>query len=344
MNEMSSSIDAEFQQYQLEATLPYMSSRQVTTDWEPDFDSLLPPGCEIIRKHKMIYQTMVLARGEDLAVYIRHVPHETIQLSVCAKTFRMADDVVELLISHVPTIDPPENVLALHMWYQASHGPNAIVKKIDVPLWSEITHNYPPSTLEPLSQMMTMGPPQGTAKLILWHGDPGVGKTTALRAMAREWKSWAKMHYITDPEKVFANPSYLLEVAGTADKAEWQLVVCEDSDEFLQGYARTESGAALGRLLNFSDGILGQGTKTMILMTTNEPVSKLHPAVVRPGRCLAQVEFVKFSPDQADEWLIRNHNTSRAINDMTLAELINRVDGNKQIANGVSSEVVGTYL
>jgi ATP-dependent 26S proteasome regulatory subunit len=69
------------------------------------------------------------------------------------------------------------------------------------------------------------------------------------------------------------------------------LIVAEDSDEFLRLSARREAGAALGRLLNLTDGILGQGSNTLILLTTNELLENLHPALIRPGRCLAQIEF-----------------------------------------------------
>lgn len=39
------------------------------------------------------------------------------------------------------------------------------------------------------------------------------------------------------------------------------------------------------------DGLIGQGFNLLVLVTTNEPVGKLHPAVVRQGRCLAEIEF-----------------------------------------------------
>jgi hypothetical protein len=36
-----------------------------------------------------------------------------------------------------------------------------------------------------------------------------------------------------------------------------------------------------------------------VALTTNEPLFSLHPAVVRPGRCLAHVEVGKLSRAQA---------------------------------------------
>jgi hypothetical protein len=98
----------------------------------------------------------------------------------------------------------------------------------------------------------------------------------------------------------------LLEVAGAtslADEGQWRLVVAEDCDEYLRADARARAGASLGRLLDLCDGILGHGLRVVLLLTTNEDVGRLPPAVVRPGRCLAQVPFERFPHAQAEAWL-----------------------------------------
>ncbi|MCV7041351.1 hypothetical protein [Mycolicibacterium moriokaense] len=127
------------------------------------------------------------------------------------------------------------------------------------------------------------------------------------------------------------------------ESAKWQLLVAEDSDEFLRVSARRESGAALGRLLNLSDGILGQGSNTLILLTTNERLDRLHPALIRPGRCLAQVEFTKFSPSEADAWLADD--MPRQTEPKTLAELLELSTLQKRITNGIAPVArIGQYL
>ena len=64
----------------------------------------------------------------------------------------------------------------------------------------------------------------------------------------------------------------------------------EDCDELIRGEAKQSTGQALSRLLNLTDGLLGQGRNVLVAITTNEDLARLHPAVVRPGRCLAQIE------------------------------------------------------
>ena len=48
--------------------------------------------------------------------------------------------------------------------------------------WAEIERNYPPSTRNVLQQLIDLERPAKRGKLIVWHGDPETGKTTALRA------------------------------------------------------------------------------------------------------------------------------------------------------------------
>jgi len=111
----------------------------------------------------------------------------------------------------------------------------------------------------------------------------------------------------------------LLERGGVERTALWRLVVVEDVDELLRADARAVSGQALSRLLNLTDGMIGQGLNLALLLTTNEPVGQLHPAVTRPGRCLAEVTFTELSAPEAAAWLGAGH--VRPERPVTLAEL-----------------------
>jgi len=124
-------------------------------------------------------------------------------------------------------------------------------------------------------------------------------------------------------------PDYLMHVvtaedqwwerSTTSDPDRWKVLVVEDADELIRADARRSAGASLGRLLNLTDGILGHGMRVLLLLTSNEPVHGLHPAVVRPGRCLADVQFSLFTRAQAAGWLAGGGKPPSG--DCTLAEL-----------------------
>lgn len=97
-------------------------------------------------------------------------------------------------------------------------------------------------------------------------GRPAPAKTTALRALSREWQSWCSVHYVTDPEAFLATGrEYLVSVltgapaAGSAGAVSWKLVVLEDSGELLAADARERTGQALSRLLNVTDACSARG-------------------------------------------------------------------------------------
>ncbi len=76
----------------------------------------------------------------------------------------------------------------------------------------------------------------------------------------------------------------------------------------------------LSRFLNVVDGIIGQGLRVLILVTTNEPLRRLHPAVSRPGRCAAKIEFGAFPAAEAALWLEAQEVEAEA-RELALAEL-----------------------
>lgn len=237
--------------------------------------------------------------------------------------------------------NPDPDVVPVTFWTYSPHGPQRIRRDLDAEEWANIVGNYTAVTAGKLSQLMDPAFRPGVGgQLVLWHGPPGTGKTTALRALAREWRDWCDLHYVVDPEHFFgSHADYMMNVlmgeddmavpAGTPDDAEqrprWRLLLLEDCGEMLRPDAKQEVGQALDRFLNVCDGLIGRGLRIMVLVTTNEPINRLHEAVARPGRCSARVEFESFAPGEAAAWLSdRGYPTGDHVTDdrsRTLADL-----------------------
>jgi hypothetical protein len=127
-----------------------------------------------------------------------------------------------------------------------------------------------------------------------------------------------------DPDELLGRGgAYMLDLLAWEgdDEDRWRLLILEDAGELIAADARAVTGQALSRLLNVADGVLGQGTRTLMLITTNEPVGRLHPATRRPGRCLADVEFTPLTVDEANTWLAERGQERRVARPTPLAEL-----------------------
>ena len=219
---------------------------------------------------------------------------------------------------------PRRDELMVRFWANGGGSrPHARRRRLDAPEWAAIAPNYPPAVRRALGRLVRARRP-GRGTVLLWHGAPGTGKTHALRALARAWRGWCALHYVTDPDSFLTGTDYLMSVA-TASPGEgepaWRLIVLEDAGELMGASARADIGQGLSRILNLTDGLLGQGQRCLLLVTTNEPVGRLHPALRRPGRCWAEVEFAPFSAGEAAAWLRRRGTPRRAPAGGTLAEL-----------------------
>jgi hypothetical protein len=252
-----------------------------------------------------------------------------VQVMVTAETAALADEVMGGVRRAVPPPQPTEGKARLTMWTVGNGGaPSRHRRWVDTPSWEAIAPNYPGEVGTALARLAAMPePPAHGGRLLLWYGEPGTGKTTAIRSLGYEWGSWADIHFVLDPEAFFGSPEYLMQVVADEDlwdprspsTSRWKVLVVEDADELIRADARVDAGASMSRLLNLTDGILGHGLRVLLLITTNEAMRGLHPAVIRPGRCLADVQFRPFGRSEAESWLLGGGQVPSG--EITLAEL-----------------------
>jgi hypothetical protein len=294
-------------------------------------DGLAPEGAVLARELALENgdcQRLFVGEGWSLHLVLTTRRPE-VQVMVTAETGALADEVISAVRRAVPPAQRTDGKARLTLWTVGNGGsPNRHRRWVDTPRWDEIAANYPGEVGAALARLAALAEPsEHGGRLLLWYGEPGTGKTTAIRSLGYEWGGWADIHFVLDPEAFFGSPEYLMHVVADEDlwdpsalsTSRWKVLVVEDADELIRADARLDAGASMGRLLNLTDGILGHGLRVLLLITTNEPMRGLHPAVVRPGRCLADVQFRPFSRAEAGAWL---HGAGQVPSgELTLAEL-----------------------
>jgi hypothetical protein len=331
-------------------------------DWSTSSTSLEPAGDPDL--HVSGHQREQALLEHDGALLHLGLFSGHLYVSAAAAERTTIDRVFGWLRERFPAPDPSStHEVNVTFWTYGPHGPQPTWRSISVPGWEEIRDNYAAATRAKLETLMSGFQPARGGQLLLWHGRAGTGKTFGLRALAWEWRDWCEFHYIVDPDSFFGqHADYLMNVllqptfhdfedapmfppTGSGgfvvrlrDQAReddgdesiskgWKLLMLEDTGELLTADARAVIGQGLSRFLNVVDGLIGQGLRVLVLVTTNEEIRRLHPAVARPGRCAANVDFLPLSAEEAGSWLERHGVEQPVDGAATLASLYALAEG-----------------
>jgi hypothetical protein len=210
--------------------------------------------------------------------------------------------------------------------FASSMGVQRNTQFIRCPEWADIEDNYSHGCRQEIGRTIARKRPWADGRLMIWHGEPGTGKTFAIRSLLMGWRENFNFVIVTDPEKLLESPAYYYEVAsapnmnsipgedspddddeGSTSKKKRLLFIIEDSANLISTESRKDDGNKFGKLLNITDGLIGQGREDVFLITFNEALEDIDPAIVRPGRCLSNVEFGKLGDDEVRRWIRKNN-------------------------------------
>lgn len=206
-------------------------------------------------------------------------------------------------------------------WYTsyANHSTSSIV----CPYWNTIKNNYAQETKESLQKTISYLKKEDdlSGRLLLWHGEPGTGKTWAARSLVRELYEKYEPIVISDSDAFCSDISYYYGIIQEHNKP--CLFIIEDSAENIISEARVSYGNRVSKLLNLTDGLMAQGRNDLFLVSFNESIAEIDPAFTRHGRCLSITEFLPLSKEEVKLWCSINSTTfkDKTPNSMTLAEL-----------------------
>lgn len=230
-----------------------------------------------------------------------------------------AQNVANFVLDHsefFARTDDESNILITYFYTKKGDLQNssvAVGKKDVGDIYPEL---YPTIDIDRLSKQYLASPD----KILILYGSPGTGKTTFVKSVMSNG-DYGRIAYTKDAATI-KNDAFWLDL----QMGRYDLVIFDDLDAGLQRHDDKED-AFVTKLLSFSDGILVN--KTKIIVTTNQNIEHVDPAILRPGRCFDFLELQSLDRSQAKHFwtqILKHDIDSFSLegNTITQAELMMR--------------------
>ncbi len=136
-----------------------------------------------------------------------------------------------------------------------------------------------------------------TKGLVLFHGEPGTGKTYYIRHLLKKMSDSKKIVIYMPPNMVdhLVEPDFMTflshEIINYSADEYFCVLLIEDAEPLLAARQSETRIQGVTNLLNLTDGLLNDMLNLQIICTFNVPLKKLDKALLRPGRLIARKEF-----------------------------------------------------
>lgn len=255
-------------------------------------------------------QTWLISPCDELIVQVQYR-----SASLCSVDITGDRKLVDQLIGKLSDEYPPIEVMI--SWIYSNDGGSFEIP-LTPPKHAVTDAAYP--YLEGGVEKFVDGFIASSENVLVLLGTPGTGKSTFLKYLLQRMQKSALVTYDTG----ILEKDYLF---GEFMEGNHGSLVMEDADAFLE--ARSTGNTLMHKFLNVGDGLVSSAAKKIIFTTNLESQDNIDPALLRPGRCYAVVNFRQLTRDESKTFM-KEYDDSFDLTGLTnthysLAELYNQV-------------------
>lgn len=163
--------------------------------------------------------------------------------------------------------------------------------------------------------------------LVLFHGEPGTGKTYYIRNLIKELVKIGKkviyfppnmISHLTSPDVMTFLSSVVMDYAEDGKSC---VLLLEDAEPLLVSRSGGGRSDGITNLLNLTDGLLNDMLSMQVIATFNIDLKDIDQALLRPERLIARKEFKKLKAEDANILAKTISLDKEFENDTSLAEI-----------------------
>jgi urease gamma subunit len=165
-----------------------------------------------------------------------------------------------------------------------------------------------------------------TKGLVLFHGEPGTGKTYYIRSLMKDLLAINKfiiylppsiMEFMVSPEMISYISAIIMDKYEDGKSC---VLLLEDAEPLLESRNIGGRSSGITNLLNLTDGLLNDMLNVQVIATFNTDLKNIDEALLRPERLIARKEFKKLSIEDSKK-LIEYLQVDKKPGEYTLAEI-----------------------
>ena len=173
--------------------------------------------------------------------------------------------------------------------------------------------------------------------LLLFHGDPGTGKTYCIRQIIKDL-SLENKTFLYFPTRLMDNlmdPSFISFLVDFVKTEDHELVlIIEDAEAVVQKREDSFGNEGVSNILNLTEGILNDILKIQIICTFNIDMAEIDEALKRNSRMIADIHFSKRSIEEAQKILDYLNLDYKTNKEMSLSDIYTKSQENEIIKFG----------